>query len=76
MKAVTDLRRDLIEAGQGHVVERLGRLDPAARERLQTQLLRLDLTLVRKLAGLLDAPPEPVGGSFEPPEVSATFPAL
>src|SRR5688572_6261958 len=69
MKAVTDLRKELIEAGQGHVVERLGRLDPAARERLQTQLSRLDLRLLRKLAGLLDADPEPVGGSFEPPDV-------
>jgi len=71
MKAVTDLRRALLEAGQGHVLERLPRLDPAARERLLAQVARLDLALLARLARLIAAGPAPVGGSFEPPEVFA-----
>lgn len=69
MKAVTDLRKDLIEAGQGHVLERLARLDPAARARLLEQVERLDFALLRRLAAILGRGPEPVGGSFEPADV-------
>jgi len=69
MKTTTDLRAKLVEAGQAHVWERLERLAPASRSRLEGQLARIDFGLVRRLAGLLGAPPAAAPRSFEPPEV-------
>lgn len=67
---MSDLRRKLIEADQAHAWERLQRLDPGKRARLEGELLRIDFALVQRLGRLLH---EPAASStarrFEPPEL-------
>lgn len=64
-----DLRTNLIASGQGHAWERLERLQGPARARLEQQLARLDLGLLRKLADLLGSEARATPRSFEPPEI-------
>lgn len=66
---MTDLRRRLLEAGQAHAWERLERLEPAARTRLEGQLARLDLELVQRLARHLRVDSRATPRAFEPPEL-------
>lgn len=69
MKTAADLRTRLLEAGQAHAWERLERLAPPARARLEAQLARLDFALLQRLARLLRAPEAAAPRSFEPPEL-------
>jgi UDP-N-acetylglucosamine/UDP-N-acetylgalactosamine diphosphorylase len=69
------LRSTLLEAGQGHVWERLQHLAPPARARLESQLVRLDFALLRRMAQMLRAPPAAPARSFEPPELFPLRPA-
>jgi UDP-N-acetylglucosamine/UDP-N-acetylgalactosamine diphosphorylase len=57
----------LAEAGQGHLVEALARLDGARRRRLREELEALDLDLIGRLVGdLLGADGPPELGRIEP----------
>jgi UDP-N-acetylglucosamine/UDP-N-acetylgalactosamine diphosphorylase len=69
MKTAADLRTKLLEAGQGHAWERLGRLAPPARAALEAQLDRLDFPLLQRLTKLVHAPTGPAPQAFEPPEI-------
>ena len=62
------LHQRLVEAGQEHVLERLRRLDPAGRERLERELHALDFRLLERLRQLVREPQRsPERRSFEPP---------
>ncbi len=70
MKTLSDLRDALVESGQGEVLQRLQRLDPPARSRLEHELKSLDFGLLARLAELArqdtaEARPR----SFQPPEL-------
>jgi UDP-N-acetylglucosamine/UDP-N-acetylgalactosamine diphosphorylase len=74
MKSASELRQELVASGQAHVWERLEQLErhePAARARVESTLARIDLALVRRLAGLIGGAAAPAPRSFEPP---ALFP--
>jgi len=53
MRTATDLRARLLQHGQAHAWERLQRLAPAARARLEGELAALDLDLLDRLARLV-----------------------
>ena len=74
MKTAADLRTRLREAGQEHACARLEALAPPARARLEAQLARLDLDLLRRLIRLLRAPAGAAPRSFEPPELFPLHP--
>src|SRR6185295_11296839 len=59
----------LLAAGQTSAWERLARLEPPARARLERELARLDLALVQRLARLLQSDAQGAPRSFEPPEL-------
>jgi UDP-N-acetylglucosamine/UDP-N-acetylgalactosamine diphosphorylase len=67
----SDLDARLAQAGQEHVRERLRRLEPAARKRLEQALAGLDFALLERLRALLRASGPARGAptvrSFEPP---------
>ncbi len=66
----TSLARNLERTGQGHIVEHLSKLEPAARERLERQLAGFDYDLVARLAEIAvqDGPDRSVD-DFEPAPV-------
>jgi UDP-N-acetylglucosamine/UDP-N-acetylgalactosamine diphosphorylase len=73
-KTAADLRTRLREAGQEHAWARLESLAPQSRARLESQLARLDLDLLRRLIALLRAPEAAAPRSFEPPELFPLHP--
>jgi UDP-N-acetylglucosamine/UDP-N-acetylgalactosamine diphosphorylase len=76
MKTAEDLRRELVGAGQGHAWERLAGLAPPARARLEAELARLDLGLLRRLAELVRlSASASAPRSFEPPELFPLCPS-
>jgi UDP-N-acetylglucosamine/UDP-N-acetylgalactosamine diphosphorylase len=68
MTLAQELREALIRAGQGHVVERWQGLDEAGKRRLEQDLVRLDLDLLRELRACAGRPLA-AGGRFEPPRL-------
>lgn len=65
----TALTQRLEEFGQSHLVGHLARLDAPRRRRLETELERLDLALVRELGDLIGKPAFDGGRTLEPTEV-------
>ena len=62
------LRARAEEEGQGHLFRFWAELDTQARARLADQVASLDWSLLRRLRGLLKAPPAAAAGTFEPPD--------